>query len=47
MCEYVDLVKETRAKVLCYADAKDWQVIKKSVNLTIIYIIASYIYLAR
>lgn len=28
---YVDLIKETRAKVLCYADAQDWRVIKKSV----------------
>ncbi len=30
--DYVQLVAETRAKVLCYADASDWRVIKKTVS---------------
>lgn len=33
--DYEQLVKETRAKVLLYADAQDWQVVKKTVSYTL------------
>ena len=32
---YDQLVKETRAKVLHYADAQDWQVVKKTVSYSL------------